>query len=215
MSTLTFYTHPMSRGRIARWMLEEVGQPYDTVVIDYGPRDPAFMALNPMGKVPALTHGEVVVTECAAICAYLADTFERPGLAPALDDPARGAYLRWMFFAAGPLEAAMVNEALGLRSDDERAPSILGYGTVEQVIDTLEGALDGVEYIVGDRFSAADVYLGSHVIWHLAQGTLPERPTFRAYADRLMARPAAIKAAQIDDELLKLHPFPGMEEMGS
>lgn len=102
---LVFYTHPMSRGRIARWMLEEVGQPYQTEILGFGPqmKNSAYRAINPLGKVPALQHKGVTITECAAICAYLADAFADANLAPALNDPARGTYYRWMFFAAGPI----------------------------------------------------------------------------------------------------------------
>src|SRR5258706_12464582 len=113
---LTFYTHPMSRGRIVRWMLEEIGQPYRTELLDYGTtmKAPAYLSINPMGKVPAIRHGDTVVTEAAAICAYLADAFPAAGLAPPAGDRLRGPYYRWMFFAAGPLEAAVTNKPLGV-----------------------------------------------------------------------------------------------------
>src|ERR1700729_2872218 len=112
---LVFYTNPMSRGRIARWMLEEVGQPYRTETLDFGTtmKAPAYLAINPMGKVPAIRHGDTVVTEGAAICAYLADAFPQAGLAPPPGDRLRGPYYRWLFFAAGPVEAAASNKALG------------------------------------------------------------------------------------------------------
>jgi glutathione S-transferase len=200
---LVLYTHPMSRGRIARWMLEEVGQAYEARILDFGPamRAPDYLALNPMGKVPTLVHGEAVVTECAAICAYLADAFPEAGLAPAPGDPSRGAYLRWLVFGAGPLEAAVTNQALGLTPPPERR-GMVGYGSLEAVLDTLEGALARSPYLAGDRFTAADVYTGSQIAWGLAFGTIPKRAAFETYAGRISARPAAARARAIDDALL-------------
>lgn len=200
---IVFYTNPMSRGRIARWMLEEVGRPYRTVVLDYGTTMKAadYLAVNPMGKVPAITHRGVAVTECAAVCAYLADAFPGAGLAPALDDPMRGPYLRWMFFAAGPVEAAVTARSLNLLPPAEKA-AMVGYGSFDQVVDGLETAVAQGPWILGDRFSAADVYVGSQIAWGLQFKSIPERPAFRAYADRLMARPAAVRAREIDDALV-------------
>lgn len=200
---IVFYTNPMSRGRIARWMLEEIGQPYRTVVLEYGTtmKAPEYLALNPMGKVPAVTHRGVTVTECAAVCAYLADAFPEAGLAPALGDPARGTYLRWMFFTAGPVEAAVTAKSLDLLAPAEKA-GMVGYGSFEQVVDALEAAVSGPgPWILGDRFSAADVYVGSQIGWGLQFKSLPDRNAFKAYAGRLFQRPAAIRAREIDDAL--------------
>ena len=200
---IVFYTNPMSRGRIARWMLEEIGQPYRTVVLEYGTtmKAPEYLALNPMGKVPAVTHRGVTVTECAAVCAYLADAFPEAGLAPALSDPARGTYLRWMFFTAGPVEAAVTAKSLDLLAPAEKA-GMVGYGSFEQVVDALEAAVSGPgPWILGDRFSAADVYVGSQIGWGLQFKSLPDRNAFKAYAGRLFQRPAAIRAREIDDAL--------------
>ncbi|MCC6781016.1 MAG: glutathione S-transferase family protein [Hyphomicrobiales bacterium] len=204
---LVFYTHPMSRGRIGRWMLEEIGQPYRTEVIDYGPamKAAAYRAINPMGKGPALEHGDTVVTECAAICAYLADVFPAAGLAPPAGSKARGPYYRWLFFGAGPIEAAATNKAMGFELPKERQP-MAGYGSLDDVVATLEGALSGHEYIAGDRFSAADVYVGSQLIWGMQFGTLPKRSVFEQYGQRLTARSAAKRAREIDDELSAAHP---------
>ena len=162
---LVFYTHPMSRGRIVRWMLEEIGRPYRTVLLDFGTtmKAPDYLAINPMGKVPAVTWRGVAVTECAAICAWLADAVPEAGLAPALDEPARGTWLRWLFFAAGPLEAAVTARALNLLAPADKA-GMAGYGSFEQVVDTLERAVTEGPWILGDRFSAADVYVGSQVV---------------------------------------------------
>ncbi|WP_138380735.1 glutathione S-transferase family protein [Luteithermobacter gelatinilyticus] len=199
-TSLVFYTNPMSRGRIVRWMLEETGVAYDTRVIDYGPamKSADYLAINPMGKVPALRHGDMIVTECAAICAYLADAFPEAGLAP---PPARrGAYYRWLFFGAGPMEAALTNKALGVEvpADQQR---MAGYGTYENVIDTLAYAVSQSDYIAGEKFSAADVYVGAHVGWGIQFGTMPERPEFIAYWDRLKDRPACRRAKELDDQL--------------
>lgn len=209
MAQLTFYTNPMSRGRIVRWMLEEVGQPYDTVLLDYdtGMKAPEYLAINPMGKVPTVRHGEVVVTEAAAICAYLADAFPEAGLAPPHGSPERGAYYRWLFFAAGPLEAAVTAKAMGLLAPPERK-RMAGYGSYEEAIDTLEGAVRGREYIAGDHFTAADLYVGSQIGWGLMFGTIAKRPAFEDYAGRLQAREAYRRAAQIDDEAAAQHPHP-------
>ncbi|HSP24631.1 MAG TPA: glutathione S-transferase family protein [Saliniramus sp.] len=197
---LVFYTNPMSRGRIVRWMLEEVGRPYRTQIIHYGPamKSAEYRAINPMGKVPALVYNGAVVTEVAAICAWLADAFPEAGLAPAPDDPARAPYLRWLFFAAGPLEAAVTNKSLGVVVPEERR-GMVGYGSFEDVMDTLEYALSQGDYVAGDRFSAADVYLGAQVQWGLMFGTIDKRPAFERYAERLSARAAAIRANELDD----------------
>ncbi len=208
MADLVLYTNPMSRGRITRWMLEEVGQPYTVEVIDYAQiRSPAYLAVNPMGKVPALKHGETVVTEVAAICAYLADAFPQAGLAPAPTDPARGSYYRWLFFAAGPVEYATSNRALGFAPPPERE-RMMGYGSYERTMDVLEQALAGREYVAGDRFSAADVYVGSHLGFGMQFGTIDRRPVFEAYWGRLSARPALARANQLDDEATARHQPP-------
>ena len=197
---LVFYTNPMSRGRIARWMLEEVGVSYHTEVLEYGPmmKSAEYLAINPMGKVPAIRHGGTVVTEAAAICAWLADAFPEAGLAPPAGD--RGAYYRWLFFAAGPLEAATTNRFLGFEPPADQQ-SMVGYGTFDAVMDTLERAVSGGSYIAGERFSAADVYVGSHVGWGLQMGTIETRPAFADYWARLEGRDARRRAEEIDDAL--------------
>lgn len=200
---LTFYTNPMSRGRIVRWMLEEVGAPYETVVLEYGTtmKAPDYLAINPMGKVPALKHGDAVITECAAICAYLADAFPAAKLAPPIGDPRRGAYLRWMFYAAGPVEAMASNQALGVVVPDDKR-GMVGYGSREAVLDTLETALSSGPFVLGDAFSAVDVYLGAQIGWGTQFGTIDKRPGFMEYLGRIMSRPAAVRAREIDDALI-------------
>jgi len=198
---LVFYTNPMSRGRIVRWMLEEVGQPYRTVILDYATtlKGPEYLAINPMGKVPAITHGGEVVTEGAAICAYLADAFPQAGLAPPTDD--RADYYRWLFFAAGPIEAAVTARSLGFEPKPEQK-RMAGFGSLTDALATLETAVAGREFIAGGKFSAADVYVGSQIGWGLQFGSIEKRPAFTAYWDRLFARPAAARAREIDDALL-------------
>ena len=198
---IVFYTNPMSRGRIVRWMLEEVGRPYHTEVLDYasGTKSPAYLAINPMGKVPAITHGGTVVTEAAAICAYLADAFPEAGLAPPPGHRRRGPYYRWMFFAAGPVEAAVTNKALGWEVPPDRQ-RMAGYGSYAQMLDNVERALEGREFLDGEAFTAADLYLGAQLGWGLRFGTIGKRPAFEAYVGRLMLRPAFVRAAEIDEK---------------
>ena len=201
---IVLYTNPMSRGRIARWMLEETGQPYRAEVLEYGAamKSPQYLAINPMGKVPAIVHGGVVVTECAAICAWLADAFPEAGLAPAPGDPLRGPYYRWLFFAAGPLEAAVTAKSLGLLAPAEKS-GMAGYGSYEQTVDALETVVAGAApWLLGERFSAADVYVGSQVVWGQQFGTLPARPAFATYAARLQARDAYRRATALDDAMM-------------
>ncbi|MBI1199822.1 MAG: glutathione S-transferase [Phenylobacterium sp.] len=200
---LVFYTNPMSRGRIIRWMLEEVGQPYRTELLEWGAgsKSPEFLAVNPMGKVPAIKHGDTVVTECGAICAYLADAFPQAGLAPPHGSKLRGPYYRWLFFAAGPVEQAVSVKSMGWEAPPERK-MMLGYGSIEDVLDTLEGLLTGREYVAGDSFTAADLYLGAHIGWGMQFGSIEKRPAFEAYVARLEARPAAKRAVEIDDGLI-------------
>lgn len=200
---LVFYTNPMSRGRIVRWMLEELGRPYRTEILDFGPamKTPAYLAVNPMGKVPAIRHGSTVVTEAAAICAYLADAFPEAGLAPPPADPRRGPYYRWMFFAAGPVEASLSNKAFGFEVPAERR-RMIGYGCIDDVVNALDYAVSQSEYIAGDRFTAADVYVGSQIGWGMMFGTLEKRPAFEKYWQRIGNRPAAVRAREIDDALL-------------
>ncbi len=199
--TMEFYTNPMSRGRIARWMLEEVGEPYQTHILDYGTsmKAPDYLAINPMGKVPALRHNGKTVTECAAICAYLADAFPDAGLAPPLD--ARDAYYRWMFFAAGPFECAVVNKSLGFEVPAERERNT-GYGNLKTATDALTTAVSGSQYITGDRFTAADVYVGAQIGWGLQFDTIEKRPEFVDYWARISDREAFRRASEIDNALM-------------
>jgi glutathione S-transferase len=153
-----------------------------------------------MGKVPALRHGETVVTEAAAICAYLADAFPEAGLAPPPGDRLRGPYYRWMFFAAGPLEAAVTNKAMGFVLPKDRE-AMAGYGRYADVMDTLEAAVSRGDYLAGESFTAADLYIGSHIGWGMMFGSIEKRPAFERYWERISARPAARRADAIDDAL--------------
>jgi len=196
-----FYTNPMSRGQIVRWMLEETGAPYEAHILDYQTtmKSPDYLAINPMGKVPAIVHHGKVVTECAAICAYLADAFPAASLAPTGEE--RADYYRWLFFAAGPVEAAVTNRAAGFAVEPERE-RMVGYGNYETAMATLETAVARRDFICGARFTAADVYVGSQIDWGLQFGTIPDRPAFAAYAERLRQRPAYQRAKEIDNALI-------------
>lgn len=197
---LVLYTNPMSRGRVVRWMLEEIGQPYKVEVLDYAStmKGPAYLAVNPMGKVPALRHGDAIVTETAAICAYLADAFPQARLAPPPGDRLRAPYYRWLFFCAGPYEAASSNKVLGFVVPPERE-RMIGYGNIGKVLSTLEAAVSSGDYLVGNSFTAADLYVGSQIGFGLMFGTLDPRPAFEHYWQRMSARPAFQRAKQLDD----------------
>lgn len=202
MSTeLTFYTNPMSRGGIVHWMLEELAVPYELKVLEYGPamKSADYLAINPMGKVPAIVHNGRVVTEAAAICAWLADAFPQAGLSPAHDD--RADYYRWLFFAAGPLEAAVGMRACQVVPDDKQQ-MMLGFGSLETTLDALAGAVRGRRYIAGNAFSAADVYIGSQIGWGMQFGTIEARPEFVAYWDGLRERPAHLKSMRFMEEAM-------------
>jgi glutathione S-transferase len=200
---LIFYTNPMSRGRIVRWMLEEVGQPYQTQILDYATtlKGPEYLAINPMGKVPAIKHGDVVVTEGAAICAYLADAFPQAGLAPPVGDRRRGTYYRWLFFGAGPVEQATSVRSLGVDIKPEQK-RMMGFGDMTDTLNAMEGAIAGRQFILGDQFSAADVYFGSQINWGLQFGSIEKRAAFVSYSERLQSRPAYKRASEIDDKLI-------------
>ena len=200
MSELTFYTNPMSRGRIVRWMLEEVGKPYQTEIVPYDRmKGAAYLAINPMGKVPAIKHRNRIVTECAAICAYLADVFEDSELAPKDDEKAD--YYRWLFFAAGPLEQAVTNNFAGWQPD-EKQQRMFGYGSYDKAVAMVDELFSLRDYVCGDRFTAADVYVGSALMWGTQFGTLPERESFTRYKERLTGRDAFKRGAQIDDQAM-------------
>jgi glutathione S-transferase len=189
--TIVFFHNPMSRGRVVHLMLEEVGAPYEIKLLEFEKADhkkPDYVALNPMGKIPTIVHRGVVVTEVGAILAYLADAFPAAGLAPPPGDPQRGTYLRWMFFAAGCVEPAIVDKMLA-RAPVERKGT-LGYGSFEDTMNALEKAMQPGPFILGDRFSAADVYLGSQLGWGMMTKAIEPRPTFGAYMGRVTARPA-------------------------
>jgi glutathione S-transferase len=201
MSKIDFYTNPMSRGQIARWALHEAGADYEQHLLDYGTtmKAPEYLAINPMGKVPAIVHDGHVVTECAAICAYLADAFPEAGLQPAPDE--RADYYRWMFFAAGPVESAITNSRMQWEPTAEQE-MMAGYGSYDKAVATLEAALTAKNYVCGNRFTAADIYVGSQVDWGLQFGSLPSNPTFEAYASRLRERDAYKSAKTIDGALI-------------
>jgi len=198
---LILYTNPMSRGRIARWMLEEVSEPYRTEVLDFGTtmKAPAYLAVNPMGKVPALKHNGVVITEAAAICTYLADAFPQKKLNVPVGDPRRGPYLKWLFFGPSCFEPAVVDRAAPRKEEARRA--MLGYGDFDTAMNVVAKAVEKGPWILGDQFTAADVVIGSNVRWGTMFKLVPPRPEFAAYSERIAARPAAQRAEAKDKEL--------------
>ena len=202
MAKLTLYHAAPSRSSITRWMLEEIGEPYDIHLLSLNKGDnraPEYLAINPMGKVPALKHGDVVITEAAAICAYLADEFPRAKLNVPVGDPRRGVYLKWLFFGPSCIEPAMTDRAFPRKEEPRRA--MLGYGDVDTVIDVLAKAVTKGPYLMGEQFTAADVIIGSTLRWGTMFKLLPERPEFTAYIGRLAQRPALQRAEAQDKEL--------------
>jgi glutathione S-transferase len=201
--TIAFYHNPQSRGRIVHWMLEEVNAPYEIKVVDFNKKEHKsddFLAINPMGKIPAIVHRGTVVTECAAICAYLADAFPAAGLAPATDDPKRGTYLRWLFFGAGCVEPAIIDQMFS-RPPPSR-PAALGYGNFADTLNTLEKAVSPGPFVLGERFSAADVYVGSAIGWGLMMKAVEPRPAFAAYMAKVTQRPAHQRAMAQSEALM-------------
>ena len=201
MSNLIFYTNPMSRGQTVRWMLEEVGEPYDTEILDYAStlKQEPYLSINPMGKVPAIRHNGKVVTEVAAICCYLADAFPQAGLAPPPSE--RADYYRWIFFTSGPVEAAFSNKAAGWEPTPEKQ-RMFGYGNYDLAIATLEKALAGRDYIAADHFTAADLFVGANVNFMLQFNLLEPKPVFTDYAARMTDRDAYRRARDIDGKLI-------------
>lgn len=203
---LDFYTNPMSRGQIVRWALHEVGADYQQHLLDYDAdaadsmKGDAYLAINPMGKVPAIVDAGKVVTECAAICAYLAERFPDAGLAPQ-DHAERADYYRWMFYGAGPVEAAVTNRAMGFAPNEEQT-RMAGYGSFDAVMEVLDTLLSGRDYVCGSRFTMADVYFGSQIVWGLQFGSMEKRDSFIPYAERLEGRAAYQAAKAIDGELI-------------
>jgi glutathione S-transferase len=204
MSTpkLVHYHAPQTRSFTIRWLIEELGSPpHEIKVLNMKKgehKSPAYLAINPMGKVPTIVHGDTVVTEAAAIALYLADLFPEAGLAPKIGDPARGTYLRWIVFNQSAVEPAVTDFAL------KREPgpaSTLSYGSYEATVDALAGAVAKGPYILGERFSAADIVVGSGIRWMMLFKLLPERPEFKDYADRVTSRPAFLSALAKDTEL--------------
>jgi len=203
MANFTFYTAARSRGQISRWALHEVGADYEHVVMDWDSRPEGYKAINPMNKVPALVHHldgtDHVVTEAAAINHYLAETHPDKGLLP--ESHEKASYLRWLFFGAGPLEQALVGKAMGWEVPQERS-IMAGYGSFELALGTLEDWFSSNDFVVGKRFTMADTYVGSHIVWGLEFGTLEERPAFKAYSDRLTQRSAHQEASAVDAKLI-------------
>lgn len=206
MAEYTFYTNPMSRGQIARWALHEAGADYEQVLLTYGGTmvAPEYLAINPMGKVPAIVHHrdgrDQVVTEAAAICHYLAEV-TAPQLLPR--DEEKADYFRYLFFAAGPVEAAVTAKSMGWAVGDPQKQGMAGFGSYERAMEGFEKLLTGRDYVCGDRFTMADVYVGAQVGWGLAFGSIPKRPVFEAYSQRLDARPAYRAAKAIDEALIQ------------
>lgn len=199
---LILYTNPNSRGRIARWMLEEIGTGYKTEILNYGTsmKSDEYKKINAMGKVPAINHNGNIVTECAAICCYLAEAYPNAGLAPGIGTSERAKYLRAMFFAAGPIEAAVSNQALGFQIPNDKK-GMVGYGCFEDMIDGAEALLGDGPYVCGEKFTAADVYFGSQIAWGLQFNLLPKRKSFEKYVELIISRSAYIKARDIDNAL--------------
>ncbi|MCR9179606.1 MAG: glutathione S-transferase family protein [Erythrobacteraceae bacterium] len=204
MAAFTFYTVAMSRGQIARWALHEAGAHYDHVMMEWDSRPESFTAINPMNKVPALVHHhqghDHVITECAAINHYLAETHPAAGLLP--DAHEKAAYFRWLFFAAGPLEQAIMAKMMGWQLAEGK-DSTAGFGTLERTLDALDGWLSAHDFAAGPRFTMADTYIGSQFVWGLRFGSIPERPAFKAYVERITQRPAYAQANAVDAAIIK------------
>lgn len=202
MARFTFYTHPMSRGQIARWALHEASADYDPVIVEYGPRDQKFLDINPLGKLPTIVdhgNGDAAVSEAAAICHYLAEMYPEHGLLPLPEEKPH--YFRWLFFAAGPVEAAVTARSQGWEVPEDKQ-AMVGFGSFERVNEALDLWFRTHAYVCGDRFTMADVYVGSQIDWGLAFGSLEKRDSFEAYAERLRARDAYKAAKAIDNALI-------------
>ncbi|WP_209347210.1 glutathione S-transferase family protein [Pontixanthobacter sp. CEM42] len=202
MADYTFFTNPMSRGQIVRWALHEASADYETQLVDWTNKPKGLLDANPMGKVPTLVHHHGdhahVITEAAAICAYLAEA-SAPELLPTAEE--RASYLRWMFFAAGPLEQAVIAKSMGWDVPDGKE-AMAGFGTYDRTVETLISVLSCKDFICGDRFTMADVYVGSQVDWGIMFKSLPDDPVFTAYAERLRDRPKYKEAKGIDMALI-------------
>jgi glutathione S-transferase len=202
MPNLTLYHVSPSRSSVALWMLEETGQPYDIKLVRLSAGDnlkPDYLAINPMGKVPALKHGDTVITELAAICTYLADEFPDKKLNVPIGSPKRGAYLKWLFFGPGCLESAMVDRAAPRKDAADR--KMLGYGDFDTTMNVLAKAVEKGPWLMGDQFTAADVVIGANIRWGMIFKLVPERKEFVDYAARIAMRPAAQRAEAKDKEL--------------
>ncbi len=204
MADYTFFTVPMSRGQIARWALHEAGADYAQVVVEWANRPLELAAANPMNKVPTLIHhapeGDRIITECAAICAYLADVHPEAGLLPQPHEKAD--YFRWLFFAAGPMEQAVIGRTLGWNVPEGKEGTA-GFGSYERVIVAIDGLLSTRDWVCGARFTMADVYVGSQIDWGLNFGSIPPLPSFAAYAERIRTRAGYQAAKAIDRALIK------------
>ena len=199
---IVFYHNPMSRGRMVHWMLEEAGAPYRMELLSFDKREnkrPEFLAVNPMGKLPAIVHRGTVITECGAIITYLGDAFPAAKLAPSFDDPARGTYLRWMFFGQGCIKSGLIDRMLSRPPVDR--PTALGYGNYDDVVHAVEKALTPAPYILGNRFSAVDVYVGSQLAFGMMTKSLEPRPAFQGYVGLLAQRPAYKRFNEQSDKL--------------
>ena len=203
MSDLVFYTNPHSRGPIVHRMLEKLAEPYETVRLDFGigTKSAEYLAINPMGKVSALKHLTAIITEVVAICTYLAVRFPEKKLIPSADDPSLSSFYRWMFFAAGPLEQTVTAKGFDWEIPEGRNGTA-GFGSHEDVMNVIEIALTPGPYICGDQFTAADVYVGSHLNWGMGFGGVDKRPLFEEYVSRIISRPASQRADQINEAKL-------------
>lgn len=200
MADIEFYTNPQSRGQIVHWMLEELGEPYEIHVIEYGEqmKGPEYLAINPMGKVPAIRHKGATVTEVAAICTYLAAAYPEKGLMPPAGTAESAAFYRWMFFAAGPVEQAVTTKAMGWTTSEDKSQT-LGFGSMDDTYAALEIAVGSGPYVCGEEFTAVDVYLGSQLRWGIMFGTVEERPVFKEYVARISERPALQKVNEYSE----------------
>jgi len=202
MAKLTLYHASPSRSSIVLWMLEELGEPYDIHLLSLTQgenRAAAYLAINPMGKVPAIRHGDTIITEAAAICTYLADEFPGAKLNVPIGSPQRGVYLKWLFFGPSCIEPAVIDRAAPRKEEARRG--MLGYGDFDTTMNTVAAAVAQGPWLMGEQFTAADVIIGANIRWGMIFKTIPQRPEFTAYAGRIAARPAAQRAEAKDKEL--------------